>query len=128
MTTYIFHSLYLLASAFCFANKDMLFSPYWPLFNVDSEIYKVDQWTNEESFDDTKWVFRSRMSIDKQYKGQKKTDKRQSNLPKKNYTVKKNQIPTKTGGELKWSGRVSSSCSFTCIRHVTVVLDTSICK
>lgn len=106
---------------FANANKEMIFSPYWPLFNVGSEIFKVDDWTKKERCDNSKCVSRNRMSIDNQYKGQKAKQ-----FTTKNYTEKKDWargIPLN-----KSSGMICRSCSFICTRRVTVVLGTSTCK
>jgi hypothetical protein len=61
---------------------------------------------------------------DRQYTGQKKTDKRTNN-DLQNITHKtKDRVtraPLKTGGELRFSRRVSSSCSTSGTRRVTLV-------
>jgi len=71
----------------------------------------------EEEFEDTKGVIRIRkLKKDRQHNGQKKKDKRTNNDLHVQSTTQKakdqaTRTPHKTRGELKYSGRVSSSCS-----------------
>ena len=66
----------------------------------------------KEEFVDTKGVIRIRKSKDRQRNGQKKKDKRANNDLQSIIQNTKNQqheTPPKTVGELRCSGRVSSS-------------------
>jgi len=68
----------------------------------------------QEEFEDTKGAIRIRISKkDREHNGQKKKDKGQTTINKTN--------PTKTGGELRFSGRVCSSCSTSDNRRVNLV-------
>ena len=68
-----------------------------------------------EQFEDIKAVIRIRKpKKDRQHNGQKKKDKRANNgIQSITHNIKDpiSRIPLKTGGELRFSGRVSSSCS-----------------
>ena len=68
-----------------------------------------------EQFEDIKAVIRIRKpKKDRQHNGQKKKDKRANNdLQSITHNIKDpvSRIPLKTGGELRCSGRVGSSCS-----------------
>jgi hypothetical protein len=78
----------------------------------------------EKEFEDTKWVIRIRKSKDRQHNGQKKKDKRTNNdLQNITYKTKDRVTRTllKTEGELRCSGRVSSSCSASGTHRVTLV-------
>ena len=73
----------------------------------------------QEEFEDTKEVIRIRISKkNRQNSGQKKKYKRTNN-DLQNIHIK--LIPLKTGGELRRSGRVSSSCSTIGTRRVNLV-------
>ena len=80
---------------------------------------------NEEEFGDSKVVIRIRKAkTNRQHKGQKKKDKIINNDLQK-YTLKtKDQVartPLKTGGDVRCSGRVNSSCSTSGTRPVNLV-------
>ena len=69
---------------------------------------------NPADIEDTEGIIIIRKSKDRQHHGQKKKDKRTSNelqndIPKTKDLATQTQL--KTGGELRCSGRVSSSCS-----------------
>jgi hypothetical protein len=65
-----------------------------------------------EEFEDTKGVIRIRISKkNKQHNGQKKKHKTTNNDLPNIHMKLKNTNPTKNRGELRGSGRVSSSCS-----------------
>ena len=68
----------------------------------------------KEEFEDTKGVIRIRKSKNRQHNGQEKKDKR-SNNDLQNIHIKimieQHEPHKKTRGELRCSGRVSSSCS-----------------
>jgi hypothetical protein len=70
---------------------------------------------SQEEFEDTKGVIRIRISKkNRQHNGQKKKYKLTKNdLQKHTYKTKDRvtQTPLQTRGELRFSGRVSSSCS-----------------
>ena len=74
-----------------------------------------------EEFEDTKGVIRIRKSKDKQHNGQKKKDKQR--YTKHTYKSKDRvtRTPLKTGGELRYSGRIGSSCSTSGTRRVNLV-------
>ena len=65
----------------------------------------------EEEFEDTKGVIRIRKSKDRQHKGQKKKDKQRSTKHTHKTKDRVTKTTLKTGGEFRYSGRVSSSCS-----------------
>jgi hypothetical protein len=78
-----------------------------------------------EEFEDTKGVIKNcKSKKDRQHNGRKKTDKRTNN-DLQNITHKtKDRVtrtPLKTGDELRYSGRESSSCSTSGTRRVTLV-------
>ena len=77
-----------------------------------------------EEFEDTKGVIRIPKSKDRQHYGQKKHDKRTNgdlqNTPQKTKT-RATQTPLKTGDEPGCSWSVSSSCSTSDTRSVTLV-------
>jgi mannose-6-phosphate isomerase-like protein (cupin superfamily) len=70
---------------------------------------------NQEEFEDTKGTIRNRISKkNRQHNGQKKKDKRTNNDIQNTSQKTKDRttrIPLKTGGELRFPGRLSSSCS-----------------
>jgi len=70
---------------------------------------KTNVTMNQEEFEDTKGAIRNRITQWPKEKGQK--DKQRST--KHTYKTKDRvtRTPPKTGGELRCSGRVSSSCS-----------------
>jgi hypothetical protein len=64
----------------------------------------------KEEFEDTKGAIRIRISKkNRQHNGQK--DKQRSTRHTYKTKDRVTRTPLKTGGELRWSGRVSSSCS-----------------
>ena len=74
-----------------------------------------------EEFEDTKGAIRIRISKkNRQHNGQKKKDKDKQGSTKHAYTSKDRvtRTPLKTGGELRCSGRVDSSCSTRDTRRV----------
>ena len=74
-----------------------------------------------QEFQDTKGVFRIRKSKkDNQHNGLKKKNKRTNN------DLQNIHIKLKTGVELRCSGRVRSSCSTSCTRHVNLVTNSVI--
>ena len=83
-----------------------------------------------EEFEDTKGVIKIRISKNRQYNGQQKKYK-QTNNDLQNHTHntkdRVTRTPLKTGCELGWSGRVSSSCSTNGTRHVSVY-EIQVCK
>jgi hypothetical protein len=106
---------------------------WWPLkyrsqSHICSWIYILLNWFEQEEFEDTKGVMRIRKSKNRQHSGQKKKDERTIN-DLQNITHKtKDRVtrtPLKTGGELRCSGRVSSSCSTskyqTCIYYCRII-------
>jgi len=77
---------------------------------------------SDEEFEDTKEAIRIRISKkNRQHNGQKKKDKQRST--KHTYITKDRvtRTPQKTGGELRCSARVSSSCSTSGTRRVNLV-------
>ena len=58
---------------------------------------------------------------DRQHKGQKKNDKQRSTKHTHKTKDQVTRTPLKTGGELGYSGRVSSSCSTSGTRRVNIV-------
>ena len=79
---------------------------------TDDTMDKRKKTKEQEKFEDIKGVIRSRKSKnDRQYNGQKK--KGNNNLQSTTQKTKNQatQTPLKTGGELRCSRRVSSSCS-----------------
>jgi len=78
-----------------------------------------------EKFEDIKRIIRSRKSKnDRQYNGQKKKRPKDKQQYTKHYTdnyrSSKTYPEVKTGGELMYSGKVSSSCSICGTRRVTL--------
>ena len=78
-----------------------------------------------EMFEDTKRIIRSCISKnDRQYNGQKKKRPKDKQQYTKHYTDNNRSSKTypgvKTGGELMYSGKVSSSCSMCGTRRVTL--------
>ena len=83
-----------------------------------------------EEFEDTKGVIRIRKSKKvRQHNDQTKKDIR-TNSDLQNITHQfKNRVtrtPLKTGGELRCSGKVSSSCSTSDTRHVALVIEIAV--
>jgi hypothetical protein len=77
----------------------------------------------KEEFEDTKGVIRICESKDRQHNGQKKKDKNDKQWSTKYYTktkVRVTRTPLTTGGELRCSGRVSSSCSNVWTRPICI--------
>ena len=69
-------------------------------------------------------IIKIRKSKDRQRNGQKKTDKRTNNdlqNTTQKTSIRATRTPLKTGGELRCSGRVGSSCSTSDSRRVTLV-------
>jgi len=64
----------------------------------------------KNKFEDTEGVIRSCKSKKDRQKWAKRTNNDVQNMPLKTNDWAK-RIPLKTGGELRWSERVSSSCS-----------------
>jgi hypothetical protein len=81
--------------------------------------------SHQEEFEDTKGVIRIHTTKkNRQHNGQQKKDKRTNNdlqniIHKTQDRVPRNSL--KPGGELRCSGRVSSSCSTSGTRHVNLV-------
>ena len=79
-----------------------------------------------ENFDDTKGVIRIRKSKDRKQNGQKKKDKKWINNNLQNITHKTKDRVTQTqlttGGELRSSRKVSSSCSTSVTHRVILVI------
>jgi len=94
-------------------------------YHKSSSVYKTDQrhgmymqnseWLfRQEMFEDTKVVIRSRKSKNMQCNGQKKKDNRTNNYMQNTTQKTKDLVtptPLKTGGELGYSGKISSFCS-----------------
>ena len=78
----------------------------------------------KKEFDDTTGVIRIRESKDRKPNGQKKKGQKDKQRSAR-HTYKTNdrvaQTPLKIPGELRCSGRVSSSCSISGIRRVNLV-------
>ena len=80
----------------------------------------------QEEFEDTKEVIKIRKSKkDRQHNNKKKKKNKRTNNDLQNTTQKTKdrttRTPLKPGGELRCSGRVSSSCSISGTRRVTLV-------
>jgi hypothetical protein len=79
----------------------------------------------EEEFEDTKGVIKIRKSKkDRQHNGQKKRNRRTNNDLQNTTHKTKDRVtrtPLSTGCEIRCSGRVSSSCSSSDTRRVTLV-------
>jgi hypothetical protein len=75
------------------------------------------------SFKKPKWVIRIRnLKQNGQHNGQKKKDKRTNNDLQNLTYITKNRVlrtPQKNKGELRYSGRVGSSCSTSSTRHIS---------
>ena len=75
-----------------------------------------------EEFGDTKYVIRIRASKkNRQHNGQKKKDKQRSTKHTHKTKDRIRGTPLETGGELRCSGRVSSSSSTSGTRHINLV-------
>ena len=78
----------------------------------------------QEEFEDTKGIIRIRKSKkNRQHNSQKKKDKQR--FIKQTHQTKDRvaRTPLKIGGELRCSGRISSSCSTSGIRRVNLVIN-----
>jgi len=77
----------------------------------------------QEQFEDTKWVIRNRKLKDSQHNGQRKMTKGQTTVYKTLHRKLKieQREPIKYRGELRCSGRISSSCSTSDTCRVTLV-------
>ena len=78
----------------------------------------------EEEFEDTKGVIRIRKSKDREHNRQTKRDRRTNNDLQNTTHKTKDRVtrtPLNTGCEIGCSGRVSSSCSSSDTRRVTLV-------
>ena len=80
---------------------------------------------DKEQFEDTKGAIRIRISKkNKQHNGQKKKVQKDKQRSTKHTYKTKDRVtrtPLKTGGELRCSGRVSSSCSTSGTRRINLV-------
>ena len=78
----------------------------------------------KKEFEDSKWIIRIHISKDRQYNGKTKKDKRTNNNLQ-NTTNKTKDRATRTtlnsGGELRCSGMLISSCSTSDTRRVNLV-------
>ena len=75
-----------------------------------------------EEFEDTKGAIRIRISKKiRQHNGQKKKDKKRYIKHTHQTKDRVTRTPLKTGGELRCSGRISSSSSTSGIRRVNLV-------
>ena len=75
----------------------------------------------KKEFEDIKRVIRLRKLKDRQYNGQKENRQKDKQRSKKHTHKTKDRVtrtPLKTRGELRCSGRISSFCSTSGIRHV----------
>ena len=93
------------------ASKTIIF----PLFKRNGVTMSVAFWERglhwiRKEFEDIKGVIRIRKPKDKQHNGQKKKDQQRSTKHYINIKRSNNTNLTKTWGEQRWSGRVSSSC------------------
>ena len=78
----------------------------------------------EEEFEDTKVVIRIRISKSRRHNGQKKKRQKDKQRSTKHVHKIKDRVtrtPLKTGGKLRRSRRVSSSCSASGTRRVNLV-------
>ena len=86
---------------------------------------------DKEEFEDTKGAIRIRISKkNKQHNGQKKKVQKDKQRSTKHTYKTKDRVtrtPLKIGGELRCSGRVSSSCSTSDTRRVNLVTNPVIC-
>jgi len=88
--------------------------------NVLFDIHAYD--SVKEEFEDTKGVIKIRISKKyRQHNGQMKKYKQRSTKLTYKTNDRVTRSPLKTGGELRCSGRVSSSCSTSGTRHVNLV-------
>jgi hypothetical protein len=77
-------------------------------------------------FEDTKGVIRIRISKkNRQHREKVQKDKQRSTKHTRKAQDRVPRIPLKTGGQLRWSGRVSSSCSTSDTRRVNLVTNPS---
>jgi hypothetical protein len=76
---------------------------------------------NGQMFEDTTGVIRIRKSKNRPHNGQKKKDKQRYTKHIHKTKDRVTRTPLKTGGELRCSGRVSSSCSTSDTRRVILV-------
>jgi hypothetical protein len=82
----------------------------------------------QEEFEDTKGIIRICISKDRQHNGQKKKDKQRSTKHTHKTIDRVTRTPLKTGGELRSSERVSSSCSTSGIHCANLVTNLVICE
>ena len=79
-----------------------------------------------EEFEDTKGVIRIRISKkNRQHKEKVQKDKQLSTKHTRKAQDRVPRTPLKTHGEIRWSGRVSSSCSTRDTRRVNLVINPS---
>jgi hypothetical protein len=79
-------------------------------------------WESKEEFEDTKGVIRIRISKNnRQRNGQKKKYKQRSTKHTHKTKDRVTRTPLKTGGELRCSGKWSSSCTTSGTRRVNLV-------
>jgi hypothetical protein len=77
-------------------------------------------------FEDTKGVIRIRISKkNRQHKEKVQKDKQRSTKHTRKTKDRVPRTPLKTRGQLRWSGRVSSSCSTSDTRRVNLVTNPS---
>jgi len=91
-------------------------------FVLSIDLSKEDQF--QEEFEDTKGVIRIRISKNRQHNGQKKKVQKDKQLSTKHTHKTKDGVtrtPLTTGGELRCSGSVSSSCSTSDTHRVNLV-------
>jgi hypothetical protein len=84
----------------------------------------------QKEFEETKGAIRLRISKNRPHNGQrKKIQKDKQRFTKHTYKTKDRvtRTPLKTGGELRCSGRVGSSCSNSGTRRVTLVTNPGLC-
>ena len=91
------------------------------------DLCRIEPVVYEEEFEDTKGLIRiPKSKKNRQHSGQKKKDKQRSTKHTHKTKDRITQTPLKAGGELRCSGRVSSSCSTSDIRRVSLVTNTVI--
>ena len=93
---------------------------WWQTNREDTQKEVHIDW--REEFEDTKGAIRIRISEKNgQYNGYKKKYKQRSTKHTYKTKARVTRTPLTTGGELRFSGRVSSSCSTSDTRRVTLV-------
>jgi hypothetical protein len=87
--------------------------------------FNMTQCILRQEFEDTKWIIRNRISK-KNFQEKAQKDKQRSTKNTHETKDRVTRIPLQIECELKWFGRVSSSCSTSETRRVNIVINSVI--